>query len=196
MLALIRETVALQGYEEARHAAVIQGLTTHYGLPVSPPPPAPAPADPEWAFMRLGYSECFDAFFTFALFAIARDSGFFPSVLVEKFEPVMQEEARHILFFVNWEAYRQAQSPLWQRPRHLWRGALGRVLQVWRRVQGAMGARADKALPSSKPLEAAKSADDALAATLDVGEELPEDREQLRRRALLGVFWQSAKVLP
>jgi hypothetical protein len=61
--ALIREAIALQGHEEARHAAIIQGLTTHYGIPVSPPPP-PAPADPEWAFMRLGYSECFDAFFT------------------------------------------------------------------------------------------------------------------------------------
>jgi hypothetical protein len=142
--AVIREAVALQGYEEARHAAIIQGLTTHYGIPVSPAPPPPAPVDPEWAFMRLGYSECFDAFFTFALFAIARDSGFFPPLLVEKFEPVMQEEARHILFFVNWEAYRQAQRPLWQRPRHHWRSALGRVLQVWRRVQGAMGARADK----------------------------------------------------
>jgi hypothetical protein len=142
--ALIREAIALQGYEEARHAAIIQGLTTHYGIPVSPPLRLPVPADPEWAFMRLGYSECFDAFFTFALFAIARDSGFFPAGLVEKFEPVMQEEARHILFFVNWEAYRQAQRPLWQRPRSVWRGALGRVLQVWRRVQGAMGARADK----------------------------------------------------
>src|SRR5882724_11441229 len=110
---------------------------------VNPTAPQPS-ADAEWAFMRLGYSECFDAFFTFALFAIARDSGFFPPVLVEKFEPVMQEEARHILFFVNWEAYRQARSPLWQRPRQVWRGALGRVLQVWRRVQTAIGARGDK----------------------------------------------------
>ena len=141
---LIREAVALQGYEEARHAAIIQGLTTRYALPVSPPSPPQVPADPEWAFMRLGYSECFDAFFTFALFAIARDSGFFPPALVERFEPVMQEEARHILFFVKWEAYRQAQSPPWQRPCHIWRRALGRVLQVWRRVQGAIGASGDK----------------------------------------------------
>src|SRR5262245_17698092 len=141
---LIREAVALQGYEEARHAATIQGLTTHYGIPVSPLPPPPVPADPEWAFMRLGYSECFDAFFTFALFAIARDSGFFPPVLVDKFEPVMQEEARHILFFVNWEAYRRARSPLWQRPVHLWRGLLGRVLQTWCRIQNVMQARGNK----------------------------------------------------
>jgi hypothetical protein len=141
---LIREAMAVQGYEEARHAALIQGLTTHYGIPVSSPPPPPPSADAEWAFRRLGYSECFDAFFTFALFAIARDSGFVPPVLVEKFEPVMQEEARHILFFVNWEAHRQAQSPLSQRPRQVWRGALGRVFQVWHRVQTALGARGDK----------------------------------------------------
>jgi hypothetical protein len=94
--------------------------------------------------LRLGYSECFDAFFTFALFAIARDSGFFPPALVDKFEPVMQEEARHILFFVNWEAYRQVRSPLWRRPLHLWQGALGRAMQVWHRLHSALGARGSK----------------------------------------------------
>ena len=141
---LIRQAVALQGYEEARHAAIIQGLITHYGIAIPPLPPPQPPMDAEWAFLRLGYSECFDAFFTFALFAIARDSGFFPPVLVDKFEPVMQEEARHILFFVNWETYRQARSPLWQRPRHLWRGTLGRVLQVWHRMQNVMQARGNK----------------------------------------------------
>ena len=141
---LIRQAVALQGYEESRHAAIIQGLLTHYEI-ATPPPVAPQPpVDPEWGFMRLGYSECFDAFFTFALFAIARDSGFFPPALVDKFEPVMQEEARHILFFVNWEAYRQARSPLWRRPMHLWRSTLGRVLQVWQRLHSAMSVRGDK----------------------------------------------------
>lgn len=138
---LIRDAVALQGQEEARHAALIQALTTQYGMPVPAPKTLPPPANPEWAFRRLGYSECFDAFFTFALFAIARDSGFFSKALVEAFEPVMQEEARHILFFVNWEAYRQAQQPAWQRPMALWRGTLGRTMQVWHRLQGALQAR-------------------------------------------------------
>ncbi|MGE3539715.1 MAG: ferritin-like domain-containing protein [Candidatus Tectimicrobiota bacterium] len=138
---LIRQAVALQGYEEARHAALIQGLVTHYGIALPPLKTPQPPAYPEWAFMRLGYSECFDAFFTFALFAIARDSGFFPAALVEKFDLVMQEEARHILFFVNWEAYKQATRPWWERPRYVWRGILGRSLQMWIRLQSALHTR-------------------------------------------------------
>lgn len=138
---LLRQAVALQGYEETRHAAMIHGLVTHYAIPCPEQPTPPPPSDAEWAFLCTGYSECFDAFFTFALFALARDSGFFPPVLVNYFEPIMQEEARHILFFVNWEAYSQAQRPLWQRPRYLWRGALGRGKQAWHRLQTARGAQ-------------------------------------------------------
>jgi hypothetical protein len=136
---LLHAAIALQGLEEQRHAALLQHLTSYYGIPVPWQPALQPPADVEWAFLCTGYSECFDAFFTFALFAIARDTGFFPSALVDIFEPVMQEEARHILFFVNWEAYCQVQRPFWQRPRHLWRGAVGRGLQVWHRLQMARG---------------------------------------------------------
>jgi hypothetical protein len=135
----LHAAVALQGYEEQRHAALLEGLTAHYGMAVPPRAELQPPADAEWAFLCTGYSECFDAFFTFALFAIARDSGFFPLALIALFEPIMQEEARHILFFVNWEAYYQARRPLWQRPRYLWRGAVGRSVQMWYRLRMARG---------------------------------------------------------
>src|SRR5215813_11906094 len=141
---LIREAVMLLAQEEARHAAIIRGLTTRYGIPLPDLPPPQPPVDAEWEFLRFGYSECFDAFFTCALFAIARDSGLVPRPLVETFEPVIQEEARHVLFFVNWEAYHQVRSPLWQRPLRLSRGALERVLQALKRLKIALGARTNK----------------------------------------------------
>jgi hypothetical protein len=136
---LLQAAIALQGYEEQRHAALLEGLTRNYDIPVPPRAVSPPPENVEQAFLRTGYSECFDAFFSFALFAIARDSGFFPAALLALFEPILQEEARHILFFVNWEAYMQARRPWWQRPRYGWHGVRGRLAQMWCRLQMARG---------------------------------------------------------
>ena len=105
---LVRQAIALQGFEEGRHASLLDLLTQRYGIAVTRRAAPAAEADPTWAFIRTEYGECFDAFFAFGLFAIARDSGFFPPPLVTLFDPVMQEEARHVLFFVNWIAYRRA----------------------------------------------------------------------------------------
>jgi len=123
---LLREAIELNAFEEGRHRDVLANLVTAYGIVLAPEPLYPAPRDPEWAFMVTGYSECIDSFFAFGLFESAKRSGFFPPELVDTFEPVMQEEARHILFFVNWAAWHRRNIPLWRRP---WFEL--KVLAVW-----------------------------------------------------------------
>jgi len=104
---LLREAIALQGAEEARHARLLVGLMGRYGIPIVPRPSGPLPDDLEQAFVDAGYGECIDSFFAFGLFKIAGDSGFFPPSLLQVVEPIVDEEARHIVFFANWEAHRQ-----------------------------------------------------------------------------------------
>lgn len=113
---LLRKAVELNGFEEKRHRHVLANLVEAYGIKLAPEPTYERPRDPEWAFMVTGYSECIDSFFAFGLFETAKRSGFFPAELVDTFEPVVHEEGRHILFFVNWVAWWRRNMPLWRRP--------------------------------------------------------------------------------
>jgi hypothetical protein len=113
---LLRRAIELDAFEEGRHKQVLSRLVEAYAIRLAPEPEYHRPSNPEWAWMVTGFSECIDSFFAFGLFAIAKTSTFFPPELVETFEPVMQEEARHILFFVNWVAWHRRNLPWWRRP--------------------------------------------------------------------------------
>jgi hypothetical protein len=136
---LLRRAIELDGFEEGRHKEVLSNLVQAYGIRLGPEPEYRRPRDPEWAFMVTGFSECIDSVFAFGLFALAKSSGFFPPALVDTFEPVMQEEGRHILFFVNWVAWHRRNLPLWRRPIFWAKILVVWAFLVWERIGIAWG---------------------------------------------------------
>ena len=128
---VIKSAISLNAWEEARHKHVLHRMLEFYKIPLAKEPPYAAPRDAEWKFICTGYGECFDSFFAFGLFKMGgggKKSGYFPPELVEVFEPIVQEEARHILFFVNWVAWNAANKPLL--PRLLFRARCLAALMV------------------------------------------------------------------
>jgi len=140
---LLRQALDMDGGEEARHKVVLSKLVEAYGIRLAPEPAYPAPKDAEWAWLVTGYSECIDSFFAFGLFEVAKRSGYFPPELVETFEPVMQEEGRHILFFVNWAAWYRKNLQWWRKPWFLLKVLAVWGFLVWERIGIAKGIDAD-----------------------------------------------------
>lgn len=140
---LLRSALEMDGAEEARHKVVLSKLVEAYGIALAPEPEYLPPTDPEWGWLATGYSECIDSFFAFGLFAAARKSGYFPAELVETFEPVIQEEGRHILFFVNWAAWYRRSLPWWRRPLYLLKVARVWLFLIRERIGIARGIEAD-----------------------------------------------------
>ncbi|MDR3416755.1 MAG: hypothetical protein P4L83_11265 [Nevskia sp.] len=140
---LLRQALDMDGGEEARHKVVLSRLVEAYGIPLTPEPEYLPPKDPEWAWLVTGYSECIDSFFAFGLFEVARRSGYFPPELVETFEPVMQEEGRHILFFVNWAAWYRKNLPWWRKPLFFFKVLAVWAFLVWERIGIAKGIDAE-----------------------------------------------------
>ncbi|MBS0559167.1 MAG: ferritin-like domain-containing protein [Proteobacteria bacterium] len=146
-----REAIGLNGWEEGRHKVVLANLVAAYGIALEPEPAYIEPRDTEWAYLVTGFSECIDSFFAFGLFALAKRSGFFPPELVDTFEPVMQEECRHILLFANWLAAHRARLPWYKRIVFEARVAAVWAFLGWERIGIARGMDDGKAKEKDKP---------------------------------------------
>jgi hypothetical protein len=104
----LREAIALQGAEEGRHARLLDHMVARYEIPARNGDDGVTPPGLEWEFLRIGFGECLDSFFAFGLFEVARRSRLFPAALVAIGDRLLQEEARHIVFFASWVAHERS----------------------------------------------------------------------------------------
>lgn len=121
---MVRQALELQAFEEMRHARIIRHMVQLYGLHADEIR-VEIPANAVGAFIDFGFEECLDSFGAFGLFKLAREHlTIIPAPLFDIFDRVMQEEAAHIVFFLNWFAYRQGNRGLLARavrhPKALW----------------------------------------------------------------------------
>jgi hypothetical protein len=134
----IREAVELQAYEEARHGRLLQTLLKRYEIdvPVLPLSTTPVRRDD---FLVFGFSECLDSIVGFGGFALARQKQIFPKELLDIFEQTLYEEARHIVFFINWWRYEEAVAGHANPFARLVRALEFHVRAVMHSAQGAQG---------------------------------------------------------
>jgi hypothetical protein len=141
----LREALELQAFEETRHARILQHMIALYDLRIGEVH-VDLPADVVEGFIDFGFEECLDSFGAFGLFALARQSRLVPDPLFAIFDQVMQEEAFHIVFFINWFAHRQANlgfaTRALRRPKSLWHygKALRKIAELLRNDDSEEGA--------------------------------------------------------
>jgi hypothetical protein len=132
--ALVRQALALQGYEEDRHGRILGEMIRRYDLKVETKEPTEKPT--RSAFVNFGYNECVDSFAGFGIFKLARDARILPESLTSLFSRVLEEEARHIVFFVNWVAWDRARRGLSAPYMQIVPALVSYVQAIIRRVQG------------------------------------------------------------
>src|SRR6201995_3820092 len=136
---VMHAAVALQGFEEARHAKLIRVMIEKYGIDAAERPLEDVSDNVETRFKDFGFGECMDSFLGFGVFKIAMQSEFLPREMFAIFKTRMYEETRHIVFFVNWMAYNQAQKGVVARRRRpltdfrYYMRALGRMVGTAKR---------------------------------------------------------------
>lgn len=143
---LVREAIELQAAEEGRHGRLLKTMFEHYGIDVEPLPLSTKPVGRE-DFLVFGFSECTDSVIGFGGFALARQKHIFPDALLDIFEHVLYEEARHIVFFINWWRYEEAVAGRANPIARVFRAFQYSARAVMHQAQTAQGTAAAPAAP-------------------------------------------------
>lgn len=136
---VIREAVELQGYEEGRHGRLLNYMLGHYDITVPSVPLSSLPVGRE-DFVIFGFSECADSFIGFGGFALAQQKQLFPKALLDIFEHILFEEARHITFFINWWRYEEQRAGVTSPLARTIKSLQYHVKAAMHNAQGAQGA--------------------------------------------------------
>lgn len=105
---LIRDAIALQAYEELRHARILGEMLSHYGLDVPQIQPKAISDDFTQSFTTFGFIECADSFVGCGFVALVRSAQVLPGDFLTVVDRILDEEIQHIVFFTNWFAYQHA----------------------------------------------------------------------------------------
>jgi hypothetical protein len=143
---LIREAIALQGYEESRHGRLLAHVLERYEID-APEIVMPAPPAQRDDFLLFGFGECSDSFVGFGGFALARQKNVFPEQLMDIFEHILFEEARHITFFINWWRYEEALAGRTNPITRLFRALRYHVRAAMKTAKGAQSTAPGEAPP-------------------------------------------------
>jgi len=137
---LVRRAIELQAYEETRHGRLLKFMLAHYGIEIDAVPVSAKPVERD-DFVTFGFGECTDSFIGFTGFALAREKGIFPPGLLDIFEQLLFEEARHIIFFLNWWRYEEAVAGRTNQLSRAFRAIRYQVQAILHTSQGAAGSQ-------------------------------------------------------
>ena len=137
---VIREAVELQGYEEGRHGRLLNHMLERYNIDVPAVPLSTMPVERD-DFVTFGFAECVDSTIGFGGFALARAKHVFPKQLLDIFEQILFEEARHITFFINWWRYEEERAGNTNPLARTIKALKYHVKAIAHQAQGAQGAQ-------------------------------------------------------
>jgi hypothetical protein len=107
---MIKEAIALQGQHEQRHYQTLKSFIQTYDIAAPVIRTATPLNNLETAFIDLGFKKCLDALLGFGFYGLASETRAFPEELLQPFDQLLNDEARHIVFFMNWFAYAQTKQ--------------------------------------------------------------------------------------